>query len=63
MIENILKGNAKYSAWWKGYWYKLANKNMFLLAENIMPGAEKLQEELLFREEKQYCRENQIFSE
>ena len=34
---------------------------MFLLAENIMPGAEKLQEELLFQEEKQYFRENQIF--
>ena len=36
---------------------------MFLLAGNIMPGAEKLKEELLFPEEKQYFRENQIFSE
>ena len=36
---------------------------MFLLAGNIMPGAEKLQGELLFAEEKQFFRRKQMFSD
>ena len=36
---------------------------MFLLAGNIMPGAEKLQEELLIPKEKQVSCRNQMFSE